>query len=104
MVIAKYEMGSKEVLDFVVNFNPKLSIDGDTEASSSSVVATNEGTNTATIGNGTNGAPAPSVSGGLAKAWVVLGTVGHVYKINYVLTTEGGRKHEESIEITVIDK
>lgn len=44
------------------------------------------------------------MTGGIAKAWIVTGTIGHVYKINFVLTTTGGRKYEDSIEITVIDK
>lgn len=100
-LVGIFEMGSRERLDYPLNFNPLLTAESDTAASLS---VANEGPQTATLGNGVNGAPSPSIAAGIAYAWIVNGTIGDIYELSYALTTTGGRIHERSIKVTVVDK
>lgn len=94
--------GSQELLDYSIDWNRRLTSDGDTISVSTWNLS--EGPNTATVGDGINGAPAPSVALGIATVWLLPGTVGHVYHLTNKITTTGGRIYEGSIEITVINR
>ena len=98
--LASYQQGSREILDYAIDWATVLTAESDT--ASSSVWHVESGS--ATLGNNSNGAPSPSLSQGKATVWVVGGTIGDKYSLSNVLTTTGGRKFEASILITSIDR
>ena len=98
--VGRYTQGSREVLDYQIDWSTVLAAESDTGASS----AWYSEAGTPTIGDGANGASAPSLSLGIATAWLVGGNPGEIYHLTNVLTTDGGRKFEASIQVKVIDK
>ena len=99
--IAMYVHGSREVKDYSLNWSSLLAAEGDAESTSS---WSNEADSTCCIGDGVNGAPAPTYSAGIATVWVVRGTVGDVYWLTNLLTTTQGRTFERTIRLAVIDR
>lgn len=98
--VAKYRHGDREVLDYSIDWKRVLAVDGDAILQSEWFAESG----TPTIGDGSNGAPAHSHASGVATAWIVEGTVNHVYGLTNRITTAFGRRHEASVEITVVDK
>ena len=104
--LGTHEIGSNEILDYTISYADTLAAESDSPALSSPSTWFNDddAPNTATLGDGTNGANAPSLISNVAKVFVIAGAVGEVYHITNTLTTQGGRTYEGSIKITVVDK
>lgn len=98
--VGAYQHGSREILDYAINWSTVLTAESDSAASSEWFVESGS----PTLGDGSNGAPAPSLVSSTAVVWVVEGTLGNVYHLTNVLTGSSGRKYEASIKITVVDK
>ena len=100
-IFAVYSHGSNERLDYSIDWSRQLQADDlDTIASSAWVVEAGS----PTLGNGSNGAPSPSVASGVASVWVIGGTAGTEYVLSNRVTTAAGRIHERSVKIRVVDK
>lgn len=95
-----FKHGTNEVLDYTIDWGLQLAADADTIASSEWVAESG----TPTIGDGSNGAPAPSFASGKTSVWLVGGTAGDVYLLSNRITTAGLRTLERSVQITVVDK
>lgn len=96
--VGSFVQGSRETLDYSLNWIPVVGND-------TIIVSQWFGeSGTPVIGDGTNGALAPSVTDGVSTCWVVGGTAGDVYHLSNVVTTAGGRKYEASIKVKIIDK
>lgn len=95
-VLDTFDKQPVEVLDFDVNYAEWLANKGDTIAAITVTVETG-----LTVGDGTNGAPAPSHSNGVVKAWFVGGVDGQSYKATYLVTTGAGRIKSAEILIRV---
>lgn len=98
--LAVYSHGSGETLDYSIDWSEILAADSD--VADSATWAIEKGT--PTLGNGSNGAPAPSLADSVASVWLVGGTVGDEYHLQCTLVTSGGRTHERSLKIFVADK
>lgn len=98
--IGAYQQGSREVLDYSMNWGTAMTAESDSVSSSQWHVESGN----ATLGNDSNGAPSPAVSGDVTTVWIVNGTIGDIYHITNVVTTAGGRKLESSFKVTIIDK
>jgi hypothetical protein len=98
--IGQYEQGSRETLDYSINWGTLMTAESDSVASS--VWYAEHGN--PTIGDGANGASAPGISADTTTAWIVGGTVGDKYHVTNVVTSTAGRKFEASIKITITDK
>lgn len=98
--IGAYQQGSRETLDYSLNWTTAMTAESDSVSTSSWYAESGS----PVIGDGSNGAPAPTVSTNTTTAWIVGGNVGNVYHLTNVVTTSGGRKLEASIKITIIDK
>lgn len=98
--VGTYEQGSREILDYVIDWTETVTSESDT--ASGSVWYADQGN--PTIGDGANGADAPTLSTNQAKVWIVNGNVGEEYHVTNVLTGTSGREYEASIRVTIIDK
>lgn len=98
--IGVYYQGDRETLDYHMDWSPVLNSESD--SISSSVWYAEQGS--PVIGDGTNGASAPGVTGGVTSCWIIGGAIGDVYHLSNVITTAGGRKFEASLRISVVDK
>ena len=98
--IGSYEQGSREILDYAIDWASVLTAESDTASTSQWYAESGN----PTLGNGTNGAAAPSLAANKAKVWVVGGTAGQTYALSNTLTTSAGRRFEASIKIKIIDK
>ena len=98
--IGQYEQGSREILDYSINWSTAMTAESDSVSTSAWYAEAGN----PTIGDGTNGAASPSISTSTTTAWIVNGTVGEIYHLTNVITTTAGRKLEASIKITITDK
>ena len=56
-----------------------------------------------TVGNGSNGAPAPSKTSTTATIWLIGGTTGGNYIVTNRIVTAAGRTNDHSLRISVAD-
>ena len=98
--VGTYKQGTREVLDYTIDWSRTMSEESDTAASSAWYIENSD----SEIGDGTNGAVAPSLALNVATAWLVPGTEGQICHLTNVVTTSGGRKFEASLKITIVDK
>lgn len=57
-----------------------------------------------TVGNGSNGAAAPSISAGTTTVWLIGGSPSQPYRITNRITTNQARTDDRSITIRVKDR
>jgi len=98
-VLATYQQGVNEKLDYSIDWSDQLALDAADTISSSTWAGVS---GSPTIGNGSNGAPAPSHSNGLAVAWVISGSINDEYVIKNQVTTTAGRVLERRIRVLIL--
>ena len=84
-----------DTTDWVFDWSTYL---GTGETVSTSTITADAGI---TVGNGSNGAPAPSHDGTSATFWLIGGSDGQRYKLTNIITTSAGRTVERSIYVQV---
>lgn len=72
----------ESILDYAIDFSPWLA-EGDTI---DTIVAVNVPAGL-TLGDGTNGAPAPTKTSGAVQFWLLEGNVGGIFTVSAIVTT-----------------
>ena len=98
-VLRTYRQGINEKLDYSIDWSDQLALDAADTISVSSWAGVS---GAPTLGNGANGAPAPSHANGITVAWVISGSINDEYVIKNQITTSAGRVLERRIGVLIV--
>lgn len=98
-LLATFRQGVNEKLDYSIDWSDQLALDASDTISTSTWTGVS---GSPTIGNGSNGAPAPSHSDGISVAWVISGSINDEYVLKNQVTTAAGRVLERRIKVLIV--
>lgn len=95
-MLGPVEHGAGDICEYTISWHKRLSSYTDAIDDSTFVVSGG-----GVLGNGSNGAPAPSFDAYTTRVWLVGGAVGAEYKIKNTIDTLGGRRFTRTLVVEV---